>query len=228
MRTYDLDVRLALRGGDLDSKGLTELANELGFAGFAIDSNSQSITRELNDLTFEIYSRMTLTPRSAARLRSYVTKQQDKADLLVLHGRTKPIALAAAEIGAIDMVMLQNLDDFALVDSQIARALANQDKPIEVCLQGLLTHQGPARSRLMRVMNTAMEYLIRAECNLILTSGATDIWRLRAPRDLASLGYLASIPETIANNAIIQNPIRLIKKIQASKNSSSSNPSRRL
>jgi len=76
-------------------------------------------------------------------------------------------------------------------------------------------------------MKNAIDHLLRAKCNLILTSGTTDYWGLRAPRDLAALGYLASIPETEAKNAILQRPLELIKKLQTSMNSGSSKPHRR-
>jgi RNase P/RNase MRP subunit p30 len=156
-----------------------------------------------------------------------VKNQRNQADLLVIHGRTKPVWLSAAEIPEVDMIMLQEMDDFTVIDSQISRTLAKNDKPVEICLQRLLSNKGPTRSRLMRVMKSAMDHLIRAKCNLILTSGTTGYWALRAPRDLAALGFLASLPETEAKKAILQRPIELINNLRTSKKSVSSKPARR-
>ncbi|MDO8123576.1 MAG: RNase P subunit p30 family protein [Candidatus Hermodarchaeota archaeon] len=226
MRTYDLDVRLTQRQSDSDVKHFLDLVRELEFAGFALES-SRPLGQRFHEKDLNIIQRVTLTPRSATRLRSLVKNQRNQAALLVIHGRTKPVWLSAAEIPEVDMIMLQDLDDFTIIDSQISRALANNDKPVEICLQKLLSNKGPARSRLMRVMKNAIDHLLRAKCNLILTSGTTDYWGLRAPRDLAALGYLASIPETEAKNAILQRPLELIKKLQTSMNSGSSKPHRR-
>ena len=226
MRTYDLDVRLPHRQSDSDNKHLLTFVQELEFAGFALES-SRPLGQRFTDTSLEIIHRITLAPRTATRLRSLVKNQRNQAELLVIHGRTKPVWLSAAEIPEVDMVMLQNMDDFAVIDSQITRKLANNGKPVEVCLQRLLSNKGPTRSRLMRVMKSAMDHLIRANCNLILTSGTTGSWGLRAPRDLAALGFLASIPETEAKKAILQRPIELVKKLQISSKASSSKPNRR-
>jgi RNase P/RNase MRP subunit p30 len=226
MRTYDLDVRLTQRQSDSHIKQFLNLVRELEFAGFALES-SRPLGQKFHDKDLDIIQRVTIAPRNATRLRSHVKNQRNQADLLVIHGRTKPVWLSAAEIPEVDMIMLQDIDDFTIIDSQISRTLTNNNKPVEICLQKLLYGKGPARSRLMRVMNIAMDHLLRAKCNLILTSGTTDYWGLRAPRDLAALGYLASIPETEAKNAILQKPIELIEKIQTSKNSVSSKSHRR-
>jgi RNase P/RNase MRP subunit p30 len=226
MRTYDLDVRLTQRQSDSDLKQFHDLVRELEFAGFALES-PRPLTQKFHDMDLDIFHRVTLTPRSAARLRGHVKNQRNRADLLVIHGRTKPVWLSAAEIPDVDMIMIRDMDDFTVIDSQISRKLAKHNKPVEICLQGLLAHKGPTRSRLMRVMKTAMDHLIRAEGNLILTSGATGYWGLRAPRDLAALGFLASIPETVATHAILQGPMELIKKIRSSRKAGSSKPSRR-
>ncbi|MFX1342358.1 MAG: RNase P subunit p30 family protein [Promethearchaeota archaeon] len=226
MRTYDLDVRLAQQQSDSDIKQFIDLIRELEFAGFALES-PKPLSQRVHDKDLDIIHRVTIAPRSATRLRSHVKNQRNQTDLLVIHGRTKPIWLSAAEIPEVDMIMLQDMDDFTIIDSQISRALANNDKPVEICLQQLLSNKGPARSRLMRVMKLAIDHLLRAKCNLILTSGTADYWGLRAPRDLAALGYLASIPETEAKNAILQRPIALIKKLQTSMKVVSSKPARR-
>ncbi len=226
MRTYDLDVRLTQRQTDSDVEQFLGLVRELEFAGFALES-PYPLDQRFHDKDLDIIQRVTIAPRSASRLRSHVKAQRNQANLLVIHGRTKPVWLSAAEIPEVDMILLQDIDDFTIVDSQISRALANNDKPVEICLQMLLANKGPTRSRLMRVMNIAIDHLLRAKCDLILTSGATDYWGLRAPRDLAALGYLASIPETEAKNAILQRPIELIRQLQTSMKSVSSKSPRR-
>ncbi|MFX0078330.1 MAG: RNase P subunit p30 family protein [Candidatus Hermodarchaeota archaeon] len=226
MRTYDLDVRLTQRQSDADVKQFIDLVRELEFAGFALES-PKPLNQRFYGKDLDIFRRVTMAPRSATRLRSHVKNQRNQIDLLVIHGRTKPVWLSAAEIPEVDMIMLQDIDDFTIIDSQISRALANNDKPVEICLQKLLSSKGPARSRLMRVMKIAIDHLLRAKCNIILTSGTTDYWGLRAPRDLAALGYLASIPETEAKNAILKRPIALIKALQTSMKTVSSKPPRR-
>ncbi len=226
MRTYDLHIRLKHQKNETEFTRLQNLATNLGFAGLAIDSPKPIAAEKLHK-SLTIFHRLTFLPRSAARLRFHVNKQIKQADLLVIHGRSKPIWLAAAEIPAVHMVMLKDIEDFLVFDSQVARAMANQNKPVEVCLHKLLTQKGSIRSRLMRVMRTAMDHLVRANCLLILTSGACDPCELRAPKDLEALSYLASVPEDVAKNAMNQGPMNLLSQIQVSREPRSSAPSGR-
>lgn len=223
MHTYDLHVRLNQLESNTDITKLFNLAQQLEYAGLALES-SHPLPKKLLKGTIQILQRITISPQSAARLRARVEKHRMQTDLLVIQGRTKPIWLAAAEIPAVDMIMLRDLQDFTTIDSQVARTMTAKNKPVEICLHGLLSFTGPSRSRLMRVMNTAIEQLIRSKCPLILTSGATNLCYLRAPRDLAALSHLANVPETNANEAILQEPLHLVSKVNEGRNHNKRTP----
>ena len=225
MRTYDLHVRFQAKNTEMEIDHLLKQASTLGFAGLAIDS-PQPISTENRPETLELFHRLTFTPRSASRLRFHVNNHLKQVDLLVIHGRTKPIWLAAAQIPNVHMIMLKEIEDFLVIDSQVARTVAKQDKIIEICLHKFLTHTGSLRSRLMRVMHTALNDIIRADCTLILTSGASNSLELRAPKDLEALSYLASIPEETAKKAMNQGPRDLVSSLLASKQQTTT-PSRR-
>ena len=211
MRTFDLHVRFNPRDNDKKLESLVAMAQDLTFGGLALDS-STPLPQDLIDRPLKLIHRQTLTPRSAARLKQYIGKNRRQTEILVIHSRTKPIWLATAEVPLVDMIMIRDMEDFTVIDSQIARTMAAHMKPIEVCLNGLLTFHGPPRSKLIRAMTSAMNHLVRAKCSLILTSGATNQWELRAPRDLAALGYLINIPENLAKTAIFNNPLDLLSK----------------
>lgn len=209
MELYDLHVRLKYPQEPKKLKIIINVAQALGYAGIAVDSLNNPSKKE-HEAGFSLIRRKTMSLRNATRLRLRAEKIRRQTDLLVIHGRTKPIWLAAATVPAVDMVMLSNLDDFGVVDSQVARAMAAAQKPIEVCLHGLLIEKGPMRSRLMRAMRSALQFLVRARCQLVLTSGAPTACFLRSPRDLAALSYLANIPEDIAIAGVLHNPTNLV------------------
>jgi ribonuclease P/MRP protein subunit RPP1 len=209
MPAVDLHVCLPYPRKEADSSAILTQALKLGLTGLGIQSQAP-IPEKIVPKNLQLFSRTTLSPRSAARLRHRVERVKDRTDLLVVHGRTKPIWLAAAEIPTVDLILLLDLDDFTNVDSQMARLSATLDKPVEICLHGLLTLKGPARSRLMRAMGYATEYLLRAKAPIVLTSGAQTLWQLRTPRDLAALAYLAHIPEVQANQAVLEFPNKLV------------------
>lgn len=211
MRTFDLNIRLPTQKQDAYLKQLYQLEYELGFAGIALDSFQPSLEIP-TDTKVRIIPRITLNPRSAARLRQHATHLRKQTELLVLRGRTKPLCLAATEIPAIDMVMLTDIEDFMVIDSQIARALAINSKPVEICLHELLSLTGSLRSRLMRAMGLAIMLLTRANCSLVLTSGASNLWEVRAPSDLVALSYLAGLPEDLAKLAMFHEPLAVLSR----------------
>ncbi|MFX1319048.1 MAG: RNase P subunit p30 family protein [Promethearchaeota archaeon] len=215
MSAYDFHIRLPPQPEMAEVQLLQKVAATLGFAGLAIET-SKALTNGTVHEKLTIFRRVTLVPRSTARLRAQVNKQTKDADLLVIHGRSKPIWLVAAEIPAVHMVMAKEIEDFMVIDSQTARAMANQNKPVEICLHKLLVLKGAIRSRLMRVMNSAMDHLGRADCPLILTSGASGAYELRSPQDLMALSYLASVPENLAKTAMRQESKALVSAIRHS------------
>jgi RNase P/RNase MRP subunit p30 len=226
MSAYDFHIRLPPQTDNAEFQLLRNVVATLGFAGLAIEASKALTDDSVND-ELRIFRRVTLAPRSATRLRTLVKKKAKDADLLVIHGRSKPIWLAAAGISAVHMVMVKEIEDFMVFDSQVARAMANHDKPVEVCLHKLLVLKGAVRSRLMRVMNSAMDHLVRADCRLILTSGASGPCELRSPQDLEALSYLASVPENIAKTAMNQGSKDLASTIQGSIGARSGSKTRR-
>jgi RNase P/RNase MRP subunit p30 len=226
MSAYDFHIRLPSQTENAEFQLLQNVAATLGFAGLAIEVSKALTDDSVND-ELRIFRRVTLAPRSATRLRTDVKKKAKDADLLVIHGRSKPIWLAAASISAVHLVMVKEIDDFMGIDSQAARAMANQAKPVEICLHNLLVLKGAVRSRLMRVMNSAIDHLVRANCPLILTSGARGPCELRSPQDLEALSYLASVPENIAKTAMKQGSKDLASTIHDSVAARSESKTRR-
>jgi RNase P/RNase MRP subunit p30 len=213
MPMLDLHIRFSHSPSEVEFTHFSNLANTLGFTGLAIET-PKALKLPAFHYPLTIFRRLTLSPRGATQLRFHVQKQIQQTDLLVIHGRSKPIWLAAAEISSVHMIMLKDIEDFMVMDSRVARVMANHNKPVELCLQSLLTLKGSIRSRLMRVMNNAVKHLVRADCPLILTSGASQLCELRAPRDLEALSFLAAVPEDLAKEAMRQKPLALISQIQ--------------
>ncbi|MFX1566606.1 MAG: RNase P subunit p30 family protein [Promethearchaeota archaeon] len=213
MRTYDLHIRFDSHENEEELIQIKQMATQLGYLGIALES-PQRIQPDEKFPSLDILHRMTLFPRSAAHLRVRVKKHAQQTDLLVIHGRSKLIWHVAAEIPSIHMVMLNDVEDYLTVDSKVARIMANHDKPVELCLHNLLKLTGSFRSRLMRVMHTAIDHLERANCPFIFTSGASHSFELRAPKELEALSYLASVSEESAKIAMHETPTTLVTLIQ--------------
>lgn len=213
MDAYDLHVHVAKSRGVKELEKICKLAMELGFTGLAVEtplSLPEDLAQELL-----LLRRVTLSLPNAARLHSLATQQQRRADLLAVHGRTKTICMSAAKASSVDLITLRDLGDFNIFNSRIAHTLAKQGKPVEICLSGLLLFHGSRRSRMMHSMAQTMEHVLHAGCPLILTSGATDPYGLRSPRDLAALALLAGVPEDLAKKGVYDIPAALVTRLMS-------------
>ena len=213
MRAYDLHVRAPSTSPDQIFQALCATARDLGFAGLAVETSAPRTTGA-TESHLPVYRRVTLSLPNATRLRMLTEQWRARADILVVHCRSKPLGLTAAAAAAVDMLMLRDLSDFAAFDSQVGRALVKANKPVELCLSGLLQSSGSGRSRLMRSMAGATSAMVRAGCSLVLTSGANTPLTLRAPRDLAALAYLADVPEDLAELGVYDVPTTLIEQLE--------------
>jgi RNase P/RNase MRP subunit p30 len=221
MRAYDLHVRAPNTSSPQTVQALCATARDLGFSGLALET-SAPMTNAPVGCEFPVYRRTTLSLPNAARLRMLAEQWRSRTDILVVQCRSKPLGLTAAAASAVDLLMLRDLTDFAAFDSQVGRALVKANKPIEVCLGGLLQASGSGRSRLMRSMAGAASAIVRTGCSLVLTSGASTPSALRAPRDLSALAYLAGIPEDLADLAVYDVPTALVDQLETYKHSTHS------
>ncbi len=212
MPFYDFHVRLMKPTITASLSRFCTIAQKLGYSGLAVETTTKFPEKLCEG--YLLFRRLTLSLPNASRLKFHAKKNRNKTDLLVIQGNTKPICLAASSVSDVDMVMFRDIKDFGVVDSLVARSLANEDMPVEVCLKGLIQSYGPDRSRLMRSMATAMEHFVRAKCVIITTSGATAPLELRAPRDLIALTFLANIPEDVAKQSMFDNACALAEVIK--------------
>ena len=213
MQFFDFHVHLTKPMITASLSKFCTIAQELGYSGLGVETSTHFPENLCEN--YRLFRRLTLSLPNAARLKFYAKKKRNKTDLLVIQGRTKPICLAAVAASDVDMVMFYDIEDFGVVDSLVARTLSNQEMLVEVCLGGLTQSYGPNRSRLMRFMAAAMEHFVRAKCTLIITSGATIPFELRAPRDLIALTFLANIPEDVAKQSMYNNSGALAEMVQS-------------
>ncbi len=222
MKFYDLNVYSSLSKGEDEPKVLLDMAIELGFAGIGFadfDFTSPKAIKKLRkdyQNKCEIITRATLIPASVTELKNLVKDFRNQVDIIAVKSANddKTIYVNAILDKRVDMISLEDIKDFEILDYSHFKMARENKTLIEIVTRNLVINSGINRSKLMRQMIKGCYQLIRSKAPFILASGAHSKWELRAPRELQALADLVQIPPDAAINALSVYPEMLLAKIQ--------------
>lgn len=92
-------------------------------------------------------------------------------------------------------------------DQSIATVARENDVAIGVTLKRLLNSRGRGtdKTRYIRSLEKLGKLIKRKKCDFVITSGADEKLDMRAPRELASIGYLLGFDEEESLDAVSEN-----------------------
>lgn len=142
------------------------------------------------------------------------------ADMILVAGGDEEINRAASECWEVDVLCHPErvsgkdpLDQKSSgIDDVMARFMAERGIAIEICLSELLSCYGVVRAQVMGRMRQNIKLARKYKTPIIITSGARDIYGMRAPQDLYSLGITLGMDAGMAKKAVSDYPVMLIKK----------------
>ena len=104
------------------------------------------------------------------------------------------------------------------IDHIVAKLLKEKGIALELNFSDFLNSYGMARAQ--RIGRARQNILLARKYKilLIITSGAKDIYGMRAPRELISFGKILGMTDGEAKNALEKNPLVIIKKSADRKN----------
>jgi RNase P/RNase MRP subunit p30 len=100
------------------------------------------------------------------------------------------------------------------IDYVIARSCAEKGIAIEFCFANVLNSHGRRRANILARMAQNVKICRDTDCDMIITSGATEKYGLRAPRDLIAFGTILGMSLNEAQNALSLNPQKVLKRAE--------------
>ena len=97
-------------------------------------------------------------------------------------------------------------------DTAMARMAKEHGVAIGVSLDSMLGTNDPRRINIMRNLNFMIHLCKKMNTNVVLVSGARDIYGMRAPLDLAAVGVLIGLDVSQARWAVSRVPESIFKK----------------
>jgi len=218
----DLNLRVSLRDSVLAEK-MIKKASTLGYSyvGIPLPANVQSeIVSKLRqlcaDVGIDFITRVNLVPKKPGELLSQLRGFRRKFELVSVACLSKPVARQAAKDRRVDLISFPSLDFrkrfFDVAEAELAsNALASFE--IEMC--PLLSSAGFERIRLLSNLRKEVAIAEKFSIPVIISSGATNKFFMRTPRDFAAFSCLFDISPSSALSALSENPLVIVKRNRA-------------
>ncbi len=196
MAYYDLHVEVA------DEVSAVRQAKLLGFSGIAL-LNAEQKTESKE--SFSIISAVMIRPKSVEEMKRELEKFRPKAEIVAVHGGIYDVNRAACEDPRVDLLCHpeRGRNDSGL-DHICAKAAAENSVAIEINFSDLLNSR--SRPKQIYFMQRNIYLCSKYGAKLITTSGASEIWEMRAPRELASIASVLGLDIGVAIDSVSSIP----------------------
>lgn len=183
---------------------------------FPLNAKGEEIERIRNisrEYQIDLASRIDLKPKTPKELIQHLRKLRRKFEIIAVICESKTVARQAAKDRRVDLLNFPSINThrrfFDAAEAQLAsKALAS----LEIDTISLLTLEGPARVRLLSSLRREAAIAQKFHVPIVISSGASDEFLMRKPRDMAALASLFDLDEVSAINAVSKNPMRIVKR----------------
>ncbi|UCE43948.1 MAG: hypothetical protein JSV57_00125 [Candidatus Bathyarchaeota archaeon] len=201
-------------------EGMVRKAFELGYRMVAIPLSS-NITRDkisqlrktCSDANVNLVTRVDLTPKTSKELLHSLRRFRRRFEIISVVCRSKSVARQAAKDRRVDLLTFpftgRRTRFFDRAEAELASsALAS----LEIEMAPLLSLKGFARIRLISSLRREAAIAEKSGVPVVLSSGATETYLMRGPREHAALAGLFDMVAAAALNALSETPLSLVER----------------
>ncbi|MDH7477471.1 MAG: RNase P subunit p30 family protein [Candidatus Bathyarchaeota archaeon] len=220
MRRIYADLHLCPNLKDLKKvANMISRASKLGYRLIAITfplnvkEEIEKIQNISSEYKIDMASRIDLKPRTPKELIYNLRKLRRKFEIIAVICESKTVARQAAKDRRVDLLNFPSPNPqqrfFDAAEAELAsKALAS----FEIDMKPLLTLEGPARVRLLSSLRRETAIAQRFHVPIVISSGASEAFYMRKPRDMAALASLFDLDEISAINAVSKNSLQIVKR----------------
>ena len=215
-RFYDLHLRTEPN----KTKQLVAKAAKFGYHAISIPVTKELPADQLAELKavctengLDFVTRADFKPRNQEDLKRFLRIYRRKFEVIAIICDNKDVARQAAKDRRVDILNFPSLDFHKRFFDRAEAELASCSlAALEVDVKSLLRLEGPPRVRLLA--NIRREVAIAREFHvpIVLSSGISEEYSMRTPRDLASLAYLFGLSEMKALDAVSAVPAAMVTR----------------
>jgi ribonuclease P/MRP protein subunit RPP1 len=189
----------------------------LGYGMVAVSLPEKSFTqfedyrRFGKEFGVDVVSRVDLTPTSTRELLQKLRSLRGKFELIGVVCESKSILRVAVRDGRVDLVLLSpsKLNLFGEVEARFA---SNSNATLEVCFTSFLRISDRIAVRVFSMLHKVVGLAKRFGLPLVVSSGAKNVYGVKAPRDLAAFIQLFGLTREEALATVSTNPKKIVER----------------
>lgn len=226
MRRF-VDLHLRPQVNDLDQvERMVSRSSELGYRLLGISlppdvpgHEIRQLQKICSDAGADFVMRVDLAPRTSRELLKGLRRLRRRFEVVSVLCVSKSVARQAAKDRRVDLLSFP-LDSrkrfFDFAEAELAsKALAS----LEIDMAPLLSLRGGLRIRLLSRLRREVEIAKKFKVPIVVSSGATNEYFLRAPRDYAAFATLFDLPLSLGLRALSDNPLAIVERNRGKLNS---------
>ena len=195
-------------------------ASELGYRLIAVSLPTnppserirqiQGICREAE---VDFASRIDLKPQTSRELLRSLRRFRRRFEIIGVTCESKSVARQAAKDRRVDLLSFRSLDfRRRFFDRAEAELASNALASLEINMKPLLTLDGPPRIRLLSSLRKEAAIAQDFHVPIVISSGASNEFLMRTPRELAALAPLFDLGEASALEAVSRNVVAIVER----------------
>ena len=221
MKKIYADLHLCPNLRDLEqASNIIKKASMLGYRLIAITFPLNAKEEEIDKIRsisrehkIDLASRVDLKPRTPKELIYNLRKLRRRFEIIAVICESKTVARQAAKDRRVDLLNFSSINPhgrfFDAAEAELAsKALAS----FEIDIKPLLTLEGPARVRLLSSLRRETATAQKFHVPIVISSGVSEKFLMRKPRDMAALAALFDLDEFSAIEAVSKNPMQIVKR----------------
>lgn len=219
--TKYVDLHLCAPLNDVEkAKKMIAKSNEMGYTavGIPLPPNVKPVELEqlrkiCNDSGLDVVTRTDLAPRNPGELLSSLRRFRRKFEVISIKCNSKPVARQAAKDRRVDLLSFSGAQPVSrFFDAAEAELASSSSAFLEIDMSVLLSLEGFLRIRLLSSLRREAALAKSFHVPIVLSSGATDEFLLRRPRDYLALASLFDLDASVAAKAFSENPSSLVQR----------------
>lgn len=218
-RFADLHLRPSIEDRDQVERMVSK-SSELGYRMIAI-SLPPSITQTkisrlqeiCSDVNLDLVTRVDFSPKTSKELLHYLRRLRRRFEIISVFCDSKSVARQAAKDRRVDLLTFPATKIYKrFFDHAEAELASNALSALEIEMAPLIFLKGSSRIRLISRLRKESAVAEKVGVPVVLSSGATDEYLLRGPREYAALAGLFDKDSPVALRALSEIPFSLVER----------------
>ncbi len=218
-RFADLNLRVPFNNLP-QTEAMVKNAHELGYSLIAIPFSSHVRQKQINQLrsicqksNIDLTTRVNFSPRTSNELLHSLRRFRRKFEIIAVMCHNKDVARQAAKDRRVDLLQFSPTNFRRRFFDKAEAELASQAfSSLEIEMAPLLQLEGASRIRLLFHLQKEAALAERFKVPIMISSGATNEYQMRGPRDYATFVSLFDLKLSSALNAVSENPYALVER----------------